>query len=173
MAEITLVRKGGTTLTDEQRAVMRAALFDMVDGLGEVNQRAWRRFWNRILHLGAGEVFSVDTWVPRYLPFHKRHMKIEASVFAAQERIKSFDQFRYWLKLGAGFVDWMPGPKGGVVPVPRSISFKKCEEDVMRQFHDDAMDFLRTEHACKYLWPNLSLQAAGEAMDAVLGRFVE
>jgi len=28
------------------------------------------------------------------------HMKIEQSVFDAQERFDDFEQFRYWLKLG-------------------------------------------------------------------------
>ena len=100
-------------------------------------------------------------------------MVLETRVFQAQERIKSFEQFRLWLKLGSGFVDWMAGPRGGVVPVPRSISYKKCDEDAMRQFHDDAIEFLRTEHATRYLWPHLDA-AAGESMiEAILGEFGE
>jgi hypothetical protein len=67
----------------------------------------------------------------------------------------------------------MAGPKGGVVPIPKSISYRKCEEGVMRQFHDDAMAFLRTDYACKYLWPHLSSLQAAEMMETVLRRFDE
>ncbi|MFT0547846.1 DUF1367 family protein [Allopusillimonas ginsengisoli] len=173
MAEITVVRQEHAELTEHQRNELRQALFGMIDGLTQEDRKSWRRFWNRILNLEVGEIFGVDTWIPRHGGFHRRHMKIESSVFKAQDRMASFTQFRYWLKVGAGFVDWIPGPKGGVVPIPRSISFKKCEEDVFRQFHEDVITFLRTDHAIKYLWPHLSLAQGAEMIDSVLGRFNE
>jgi hypothetical protein len=173
MSGITLVKRTDELPSDAKRLVLREALFDMIDGLSEQDQKSWRRFWNRIVKLGSGEILQIDTWIPRHGGFHRRHMKIESSVFQAQERIKTFEQFRYWLKLGAGFVNWMPGPKGGVVPVPRTISFKECDEDTMRAFHQDSIEFLKSAHACKYLWPALSPIAAGQAMDAVLSRFDE
>lgn len=173
MSEITLVRKDHVDLTEQQRDTLRQALFGMFDGLGEDNQKAWRRFWNRLLRLEVGEIASIDTWIPRSLPFHRRHMKLETAVFRAQDRMASFEQFRVWLKVGSGFVDWLPGPKGGVVPIPRSISFKKCDEVTMRQFHDDVVAFLRTPHACKYLWSHLDAARAAAMMESVLERFDE
>jgi hypothetical protein len=173
MSEITLVKRTDLRLNDEQNATLRLALFEMIDGLAETDQKSWRRFWNWIVRAGAGEIFSIETWAPRHGGFHKRHMVLETFVFKSQERIKSFEQFRNWLKIGAGFCDWLAGPKGGVVPVPRSISYKKCDEDAMRQFHVDAIAFLRSEHATRYLWPHLDA-AAGETMiEAILGEFNE
>lgn len=173
MSEITLVKRTDLNLDDAQRATLRLALFEMIDGLGETDQKSWRRFWNWITRAGAGEIFSIETWAPRHGGFHKRHMVLESTVFRAQERIKTFEQFRIWLKIGAGFVDWMAGPKGGVVPVPRSISYRKCEEQTMRQFHEDAIAFLRSEHACRYLWPALSPEAADQAIETILQEFGE
>jgi hypothetical protein len=173
MSEITLVKRTDLQLNDEQRATLRLALFEMIDGLAETDQKSWRRFWQWITRAGAGEIFSIETWTARHGGFHRRHMVLETSVFKSQERIRSFEQFRTWLKIGAGFVDWMAGPKGGVVPVPRSISYRKCDEDAMRQFHDDAIEFLRGEHACRYLWPALSPQAAEQAMETILAEFNE
>lgn len=172
MSEFTLVRQG-VELTDAQRSVMREAMFGMVDGLAETDRKGWRRFWNGILRLAPGEIFSIETWTPRHAGFHKRHMVIETAVFKAQERVASFDQFRAWLKIGAGFVDWLAGPKGGVVPVPRSISYKKADEETMRAFHGDAMAFLRGPHAARFLWPHLKDGKADEMMDAVLAEFDE
>mgnify|MGYP001245885902 CR=1 FL=1 len=173
MPEITLVRQDHVDLTEQQRETLRTALFGMFDGLGEDDRKAWRRFWHGLMRLQIGEIASIDTWLSRHGGFHRRHMLLETSVFRAQERIASFEQFRVWLKVGSGFVDWMPGPKGGVVPVPRSISFRKCDEVAMRQFHDDAMAFLRTEHAIRYLWPHLPPARGAEMLQAVLGRFGE
>lgn len=168
-----LAKMTDAELSQEQRQVLRTALFEMVDGLSDADKKTWRRFWNWIMAAGSGEIFSIETWTPRNAAFHRRHMKIETELFKAQERIANFEQFRTWLKIGAGFVDWMAGPKGGVVPVPRSISYKKCDEDTMRQFHEDAIAFLRTEHAQKYLWPHLPAEKAQEMVEGVLVRFHE
>ncbi|WP_228534903.1 DUF1367 family protein [Noviherbaspirillum malthae] len=168
-----LAKMSDAELTQEQRQLMRAVLFEMVDGISEADKKTWRRFWNWIMKSGSGEIFSIETWTPRNGRFHRLHMKIETSVFASQERIQNFEQFRTWLKIGAGFVDWMAGPKGGVVPVPRSISYKKCDEDTMRRFHADAIAFLRSGYAQKYLWPHLAAVKAQEMIEGILVRFEE
>lgn len=171
MTEIVLAKRNDIALSEEKAAVLRGYLFDSIDGLSEDDQRSWRRFWNWIMKAGSGEIFSIETWTPRHGGFHRMHMVMETKVFQSQDRIKSFEQFRLWLKMGAGFVDWMAGPKGGVVPVPRSISYKKCDEDKMRQFHLDAIAFLRTEHAQQYLWKHLSPQMADQMMESALKGF--
>lgn len=166
-----LAKQTDLELNEQQRQILRQTLFEMIDGVSEADKKTWRRFWNWILAAGSGELLSITTWTPRNARFHRLHMKIETEVFKAQERVRNFEQFRTWLKVGAGFVDWMAGPKGGVVPVPRSISYSKADEDVMRQFHADAIAFLRTEHAQKYLWPHLPADKAQEMVESVLGRF--
>ncbi|MDE1011114.1 MAG: DUF1367 family protein [Paraburkholderia fungorum] len=173
MSEITLVKRTDLQLNDEQRATLRLALFEMIDGLAETDQKSWRRFWNFVTRAGIGEMFSIETWTQRHGGFHKRHMVLETSVFKCQERIRSFEQFRTWLKIGAGFCEWMAGPKGGVVPVPRSISYRKCDEDTMRQFHDDAIAFLRSEHATRYLWPHLDAAGGERMIEAIMSEFDE
>lgn len=173
MTSIVIAKRSDAELSEQQRLVLREFLFDHIDGLSDDDKRSWRRFWNWIMKAGSGEIFSIDTWTPRNARFHRLHMKIETTVFKAQDRIRVFEQFRSWLKIGAGFVDWMAGPKGGVVPVPRSISYQKCDEEVMRQFHSDAITFLRTEHATRYLWPHLSAENGAEMIEALLERFTQ
>jgi hypothetical protein len=173
MAEIQLVKRGNLVLTDSESAIVRRVLFDVVDGLGDTAKKRWRRFWNGILKAEAGEMAIITTATKRVGAFHRRHMLIESRVFDAQERIADFEQFRLWLKLGAGFVDWMAGPRGGVVPVPKSISYAECEEVTFREFHDAAMRFLRSDHAMAYLWPKLPPQQRCDAVDAILLPFEE
>jgi hypothetical protein len=100
-------------------------------------------------------------------------MLIETRVFEAQEKFDQFEQFRNWLKTGAGFCDWVPGPKGAVMPVPKSIAFDKLEEDAMREVHDNMIAFLRTEHAGKTLWKHLIPSARAEMVESVLQEFHE
>jgi TusA-related sulfurtransferase len=144
-----------------------------IEGFGEADKRAWNRFKKNLRSMEPGELVKITTKAPRVGAFHRRHMKMENVVFDSQERIGNFDQFRYWLKVGAGFVDWMAGARGGVIPVPKSISYEKCDEDEMREFHRDAVDFLRTDHAAHYLWPHLPVEQALEMIEVILRGFGE
>jgi len=173
MPSITLVRQDHQPLTDAQRETLRTALLSILDGLDDASQKSWRRFWNGLLRLEPGEIASIETRIPRSMGFHKRHMVIEQAVFRAQDRIASFEQFRTWLKVGAGFVDWLPGRDGQIVPVPKSISFADCDEATMRAFHDDAIAFLRTEQAARFLWPHLTAQQGGEMVETIMLEFRE
>ena len=60
-----------------------------------------------------GEIFEITIKRIRHGKFHRKHMALEQAIFDAQERFTQFDPiFRDWLKVGAGFVEWHPGPRG-------------------------------------------------------------
>ena len=143
-------------------------------GLGELGKKRWRRFINGVLRLEPGEMVEIKTRKPRSGPFHRRHMALEQRVFEAQEKFEHFDPgFRDWLKVGAGFVDWYPGPTGGVFPVPKSIAYDQIEDDEMREFHENVVRFLRTEAATRSLWKHLSPTAQIEMIEGLLAEFGE
>lgn len=173
MSDITLVRQSAVTLSESEKDVARRVLFGYVDGLGECGRRQWRRFFSMLLRLEPGEMVQIKTHKARVGWFHRRHMALEQAVFEAQERFEDFESFRTWLKVGASFVDWYPGPKGGVIPVPRSISYSKLEQGAMEQFHNDAVAFLRTEHAGKTLWKHLGDCQRIQMIETILGGFNE
>ena len=173
MADITLVRQEPVALTEEDKATARRVIFGVVDGLGERGRKQWRRLWNRIMRLEPGEMVEIKTHQARIGWYHRKHMAMEQAVFEAQERFEDFESFRTWLKVGAQFVDWFPGPKGGVIPVPRSIIYAKLEQGAMEQFHNDAVAFLRTEHAGKTLWPHLSICDRITMLETILTGFKE
>lgn len=101
-------------------------------------------------------------------------MTMESRVFEEQERFDNFKQFRDWLKIGAGHCDLAPGPKGGVVPLPKSIAYSELEQQEMEEFHSAAVAFLRTRPAAKALWPNLPESQREEAIERILfGEFGE
>ncbi|CAB4159258.1 Protein of unknown function DUF1367 [uncultured Caudovirales phage] len=173
MAEIIVTRQDSPELTEEQRQLVRTTLFGFIDGLGERNRRAWRRLWNGLLKLQPGETVELQTHRARLGWYHRKHMAMEAAVFEAQERFDNFKAFRSWLKMGAGHVDWFPGPKGGIVPIPRSIAYAEIEQGEFERFHDDCITFLRTEHAAKTLWPKMPAADRANAIELVLARFEE
>lgn len=173
MSAITLVRQESAEITEAEREVVRRVLFGTIDGLGERGKRQWRRFFNTVLRLTPGELVDIRTHKERSGPFHRRHMLMETRFFQGQERFEEFEQFRNWLKVGAGHCDWFPGPTGGVVPVPKSIEFARLEEADMRELHNAMVHFLRTPHAIKTLWPKLPESQRHEAVEALMTEFGE
>jgi hypothetical protein len=172
MSEITLIRTHDSQLSDQEKQVAKSVLFGKIDGLGEIHKKRWRTFMTTLLNLEPGEMVTIKTNKPREGWFHRRHMLMEQRVFESQERFENFEKgFRDWLKVGAGHCDWHPGPKGGVFPVPKSISYSEIEEGEMREFHDASVAFLRSEHAQKTLWPHLDGAARSEMMELILKGF--
>jgi hypothetical protein len=148
-------------------------LFGVIDGFNRDDKRAWRRIWKRIKDMEAGEMLVIDIRMPRSGPFHRRHMKIEQSVFDSQERFQNFKAFRDWVKIGAGHCEWVPGPKGAVVPIPNSISYASMDDNDFRVFHENMIQFLRGDHAANVLWPHLKGDRAADMMDAILQELSE
>ena len=173
MPEITLVRQDPVQVTEADKAVARRVIFGIVDGLGERGKKQWRRLWNNILRLEPGEMVDIKTHQARVGWYHRKHMALEQAVFEGQERFDDFEQFRIWLKVGAGHVIWTPGPKGGVFPVPKSIKYANMEQGEFEEFHRAVVNFLRTQHAAKTLWPHLGPRMQIEMIESILGDFRE
>lgn len=147
-------------------------LFSVFDGFSRDDKRAWHRFWKRMIGMEPGEMALIEAKMPRSGKYHRRHMAIEQAVFDAQERFQSFEQFRYWLKVGAGWVTWAAGPKGGVVPIPKSISYANADQEEFTRYHEAVMEFLRGQHAARFLWRHLN-EGADAMMNSILEGFDE
>lgn len=171
MSDITLVKMLPSSIPDADKDAARRVLFGLVDGLGERNRKAWRRFVNGLMRLEPGEMVDIKTHKARLGWFHRKHMALEQCVFEAQEKFEDFETFRIWLKVGSGFVTWAAGPRGGVFPVPKSISYAKLEQGEMETVHDSMVAFLRTEHAGKTLWRHLQPMQRVEMIEAILVGF--
>lgn len=173
MPDITLVRQNPTAIPDADAAIARNVIFGIVDGLGDKGRKQWRRWWSNVMRLEPGEMMDISTNQPRLGWYHRKHMALEQAVFEAQERFDDFEQFRTWLKVGAGHVIWTPGPRGGVFPVPKSISYAQMEQGEFEEFHHNVVAFLRTEHAAKTLWKHLGQRLQIEMIESILADFRE
>lgn len=171
MSQALILRDRNVQLSDAERAGATKALEQALRGVDEKNHKRWLKFLRHVFSLEHGEVAEIGTRIPRSGPFHRFHMAIEQAVFDAQERFADFEQFRNWLKIGAGHVTWVPGAKGGIVPLPKSISYAELEEDEMREVHNNMLVFLRTDHCTGYLWKLVSPEQADATMQAILLEF--
>jgi hypothetical protein len=172
MSEVMLVKQASLEgFTEAEKAAVRKFLFETVDGHGKQGKALWRRLWGRVNKAEIGEMFRLIFNQPRSGKFHRFHMALEQRVFDHQERFAQFEPFRQWLKIGAGWCDWLPGPKGGIVPIPKSTSYAECDEDQMREVHDAMVVFLRTAHAQKALWPHLKETQRSEMLETLLAEF--
>lgn len=172
MTEIVLVRQDTAPISKADAEATRRVLFGQVDGLSPAHRKAWRRLWNWFMKSAEpGEMVEIKTHRDRLGWYHRKHMAMEQSIFESQERFDNFKVFRVWLKVGAAFVEWIPGPKGGVVPVPKSISYAELEQDEMEKVHEDMVAFLRTAHAQKTLWRHLDPAKRAEMMETLLMGF--
>lgn len=174
MTDITLVRRECRALTEVELAGARRMIFEMVDGLNEADQKAWRRMWRLLLEMAPGEIAKVKPRIERIPAFHCRHMRIERLIYEAQENFTDFELgFREWLKVGAGWCDWGNDANGRLTLITRSTSFKETEEVEMREFHDRALEFLRSDRGAPVLWPNMTPLEAMNYMNQLLGEMGE
>lgn len=155
-------------LPEPQRATLRHVLMDAIGGLDSTHDSRWRRFMNRLLRAEPGEVFQLDSVVQRSGVFHRRHMALEQNLFDHQERWLTLTSMRDWLKTGAGWVEWLPGARGGIVAVPRSCSYETCSDDEMREVHEAMVAFLNTPHAQRFLWPHLNAPGRAAMLESVM-----
>lgn len=142
-------------------------LFKVLDGVNRDDRRSWRKFWKRIRAMAPGDLAKVEMRFPRSGPFHRRHFSIINAVFDYQEMFQSDEQFLYWVKIGAAWVDWLPTPGGALAPIPRSISYASADQAEFEKYHEAVMQFFRGGHAARFLWPHLG-DGADEMMEAIL-----
>lgn len=160
-------------MPEAQRATVRHVLLDAVGGLDGTHDKRWRRWVNRLLRAEPGEVFELASVVARSGQFHRRHMALEQRLLDHQERFTNLNSLRDWTKTGAGWVDWEPGARGGIVAVPRSIAYEQCSDDEMREVHEATVAFLHTAHAQRYLWPHLDARGRESMLESVLAEPAE
>lgn len=146
--------------------VLSRVLFQYFRGLDERHTGRWRRLWGRLFREdGVLQLYPV---VERNAAFHARHMAIETRVFENQDGFVSQRAFREWLKTGACFGHFEAAPAGGLTFVPSSCSYEDCSDDEMREFHDDALAFLRSPHALATLWPAMAPHERADNLELLL-----
>lgn len=168
MSHTMIMRDASVAISEADRHAASKVMQQGLRGVDDKHHARWLRLLRDMFSLQDGEVVQVGSKVPRNTEFHRRHMALEQAVFNAQRRFQEFEQFRNWLKIGAGHVNWVPGAKGGIVPLPKSISYIELDDAEMQRVHDAMLEFLRTPQVSRYLWRELNGEQAAAKMAYLL-----
>lgn len=135
--------------------VFSRVLFQYFVGVDEQHTKRWRRWWGRAFH--REEQLHFFPVIGRHGAFHAFHMALERELFAHQDHFEphQFNAFRDWIKTGAAFGAFEQ-QAGQLVFQPGSIGYEECSDDEMREFHENALAFLRTPQALEKLWPAMT-----------------
>jgi hypothetical protein len=143
-----------------------------LEGLSERDRKAYAKFRTRLATLGDSSI--TFSWTePRSGPYHRRFFALLNRLLDCQEQFQEIEHLLSWLKVGAGYADLVPGPKGKPVALPRSINFVTLDQAEFEPIAQAMISFMRTTYASRFLWPHLDdLRGAG-MVDTVLAEFGE
>lgn len=127
-------------------------------GLGDTNSRRWMKFRRAVDGLEVGETLRFHYSIPRSPKHHRFFFWRLGALFARQESFEDEDHLLVFLKVGAGYVDFMPGHDGQLVAVPKSIAWHSLDEQGFIEFGQRMNAFLWTPAAQLALWPHLDAQ---------------
>lgn len=169
--EIVFIKQTDAPLSDADRAAVLRFLFQYLDGCNDRDRKAWRTWWRSVADAPRGQYFTVSIKRQRHGAFHRLVFALMQAVAKSQDKFNDFRIFRQFVRLGAGFVDYVPNADGELIAIPKSQSFDDCSEEECRQFFDDMVAFFRTEQCHKVLWPHLSEKVAADGMENILEGF--
>jgi hypothetical protein len=126
-----------------------------LSGLGEKGARAYAKFKATLKRMAVGETLEFEWHEPRSPGYHRLFFARLHALFDRQEQFADVDALRAWLTVGAGECDFLPGPRGRMVAMPRSIAWHRLDEVEFREIVRKIDDFIDTDHAQVFLWPHL------------------
>ena len=125
-------------------------------GLGEKNHASLVKFRRMLQEAAPGETFSFSYRCPRSPRHHKWFFARVNELLGMQEVFTDLEHLIVFLKVGAGFVDFLPGMDGQLVAVPKSIAWHLLDEREFTEVRMAMQAFLWTPQAQAALWPQLT-----------------
>ena len=163
MAEITLVKTTEAQLPQEERVAMSRVMFGgYVDGMGEEDKTAWKRFWGRFKRLEAGELVKVSLKIERNGKFHRKFFALLNVGFEAWDPgrkhkqhkgmpvAKNFEQFREDVTILAGFYEQTFDLRGHMKVKAKSISFASMDQQEFERVYSAVADVLLQHVLTRY-----------------------
>lgn len=127
-----------------------------LSGMGETNRRRYDKFKRVLGEMPPGATMHFAYKLPRSPQHHRYVFARLAALFERQESFEDLDHLLVFLKVGSGFVEFLPGPAGQLVAVPKSIAWEKLDEKEFTEVRERIWQFLWTKPAQQALWPHLT-----------------
>ena len=125
-------------------------------GLGAKNHASLVKFRCMLQEAEPGETFTFSYRCPRSPQHHKWFFSRLDVLLGMQESFADTEHLLVFLKVGAGFVDFLPGMDGQLVAVPKSIAWHLLDEREFTEVRMAMQAFLWTPKAQAALWPQLT-----------------
>lgn len=140
-------------------------------GLSTADKKAYGRFKKKLDKLEMGEYVQLEYWFDRNPRLHKLHFALIGVLFDAQEQFADPDPLRKWLYVGAGHCDFLPGPHGKMVAIPKSVNWKSIDDAEFGELHEKVVDFIRSPQCTGVLWGHLTPEQQSDAAETILREF--
>lgn len=142
-----------------------------LQGLDEAGQRAYAKWRKLVETLPIGQTLSFAYRMPRSPAHHKLFFVKLQSLLGRTEAFGGLDHLRYWLTMGAGYADFIPGLDGKPNAIPRSMDFDSMDEAEFSELHRCVDNFLWSARAQETLWPALDSEGRYRCIESLLEEF--
>jgi hypothetical protein len=137
-------------------------------GVGENGARAYAKWRKVVEQLPIGQTLTFRYHLPRSPAHHRLFFAKLGSLLARTETFDDLDKLRYWLVMGAGYFDLIPGLDGQPNAIPRSLNFDTMDEADFSELHRQVDQFLWTPRAQAVLWPELNADGRYACVDSFM-----
>lgn len=144
-----------------------------LQGLDQKGQRAYAK-WRRLVEgLEIGQTLTFSYRFPRSPKHHRLFFAKLQSLLNRTEAFDDLDKLRYWVVMGAGYFDLVPGFDGLPNAIPRSLDFDSMDEADFGELHHAVDAFLWTPRAQETLWPALGADQRFACVDSWVQEFAQ
>lgn len=142
-----------------------------LEGIDLAGQRAYQKWRKLVMDLPVGQTLTFSYRMPRSPKHHRLFFAKLNSLLARTEAFDELDKLRYWLVMGAGYFDMVPGFDGKPNAIPRSLDFTSMDEADFSELHHQVDTFLWSARAQETLWPQLDEEARYRCVEDLLREF--
>jgi hypothetical protein len=142
-----------------------------LEGIDEKGQRAYAKWRRLVTDLEPGQTLAFSYRMPRSPAHHRLFFAKLGSLLSRTEAFDDLDKLRYWLVMGAGYCDFVPGLDGKPNAIPKSLDFTQMDETEFAELHHQVNTFLWTSRAQGTLWPHLDEEGRYRCVEHFLREF--
>jgi hypothetical protein len=142
-----------------------------LQGLDDKGQRAYAKWRKLVETLPIGQTLTFSYRMPRSPGHHRLFFAKLNSLLGRTEAFDDLNKLRYWLVMGAGYADFVPGISGALHAIPKSMDFDSMDENDFQELHRAVDTFLWTAQAQATLWPQLDEMGRYKCVESFLEEF--
>jgi len=162
LSDITITRTNIALPAEAELEVVRTVLFKCIKGTTERENKAWRRWWKRVINFDAGEISFLKFIIPRNGKFHRKFFALLQVGFDAWEPDrkrysykgipiqKDFEQFREDVIIASGNYIQTFNLEGHMKMRAKSISFTSMDDAEFSELYESVLTVILNKICVNY-----------------------